>query len=57
MSARPCVVSRALRVEMNAPIITATTPTTGYSERGTTEGGIAAAVVADKLIGAAAWCR
>ena len=47
MSARPCVVSRTLRVEMNAPNITAATLRTGCPQRGTTEGGIAAAVVAE----------
>src|SRR6266404_6248834 len=45
MSARPCVVIRTLRVEINAPIITATTPTTGYSQRLVAGGGNGAAGV------------
>ena len=58
MSARPCVVSRALRVEMTAPIITATTPTAGYSQRPIAGSGIGAAAAApDTLMALALWCR
>ena len=58
ISARPTLVSRTLRVEMNAPTITATTPITGYSERGIAGSGIgAAAVVADTVMAAAGWYR
>src|SRR5207245_859318 len=58
MSARPCVVIRTLRVEINAPIITATTPTTGYSQRPTADGGVGvAAVIAGPVKAVAVWCR
>jgi hypothetical protein len=51
-------VSRALRVEMTAAIITATTPTAGYSERPTAGGGMrVTAVVAGSVKAAAVWCR
>ena len=58
ISARPTLVSRTLRVEMNAPTITAATPMTGCSQRCTADGGIGAAtVVADTVMAAAGWCR
>jgi hypothetical protein len=58
MSARPCVVIRALRVEMNAPTNTATTPMTGYSRRLVAGSGIGAArVVAGTVMMVAEWCR
>jgi DHA2 family multidrug resistance protein len=56
MSARPCVVSRALRVEMIAPIMTATTPTAGYSQRPIAGSGIGAAAAApDTVMAVAVW--
>src|SRR5204863_4223201 len=45
ISARPCVVSRTLRVEINAPIITATTPAAGYSQRPTADRGVGVAAM------------
>ena len=59
MSASPNVVSRVLRVEMNAPSITAATPMTGRSQRLRRRGsGVGRPLrVAGTVTAAAASCR
>src|SRR5689334_18141674 len=58
MSARPGVVIRTLRVEIKAPITTATTPTAGYSQRPAAGRGVGvAAIVAGSVKAVAVSCR